>query len=117
MADIVSTYELKNRYDPNTQYFTDIQASNCKIITTSKVSHDGTFNHWKFVVEDTDGNRYTWLDFRCLEGASKADVKSAILNHLTNDTIKAKTQGAYDYDYKLTESAPSDRGEDEYVGE
>ena len=116
MADIVSTYELKNRYNSDTQYFSDVQASECKVVSTSKVSHDGIFNHWRFVVEDTDGNRYTWLDFRCEEGASKATVKSAMFSHLTNDTIKAGTAGAYDHDYKLTETSPADRGEDEYIG-
>ena len=117
MAEATSTYEIRNRYTESTKYFTDLQANACLIISTTKVSHDGTFNHWEIVVEDGDDNRYTWLDFRLAEGASKADVKSAILSHLTDQMVKMPTKGAYDHDYKRTTSAPSDRGEDEYVGD
>ena len=117
MAKETSTYEIKNRYTDSTKYFTEDQANTCLIISTTKVSHDGTFNHWRIVVEDAEGNRYTWLDFRLAEGASKANVKSAILSHITDQMIKIPTNGAYDHDYKRTTSAPSDRGEGEYVGD
>ena len=117
MASETSTYQLRNRYNPATQYFTDIEAESCLIISTTKIYHNTVFNHWEMVVEDDLGNTYNWKDFRCLEGADKANVKLALLSHLKDDCIKITTDGANDTDYKRTTTVVADRGAGEYTGE
>ncbi len=115
MAEITSSYNLPNRYNESDIYFTDMDANHCRILSTTKVYYNSVFNHWEFKVLDREGNTYTWKDFRCLEGADKANVKLAIYNHLVTDTIKIQ-EDENNSGHLRTSSSPSDRGQDEHVG-
>jgi|TARA_Y100000361_G_C11054126_1_gene286918 hypothetical protein len=119
MASETSTYVLKNRYSSlfdEDLVFTEAQANLVLIKTTTKVYFNSVFNHWAFSVLDELGNTYSWKDFRCLEGADKAAVKTAIKNHLTNSVIKI-TEDTNNSGYLKTETSVADRGQDEYLGD
>ena len=115
MPDYTSSYNLSNRYSADGGIFTYEEANNCRIVSTTKVYYNSVFNHWEFKVSDREANTYTWKDFRCLEGANKANVKLAILNHLTTDVIKVK-EDENNAGHLRTINSVSDRGQDEYVG-
>ena len=116
MAEETSTYELRNRYNTSYVYFTELEADNCFILSTTKVYHNSVFNHWEFTIRDEDDNEYTWKDFWCVEAASKSDVIKAIKDHIIDNMIKITEDGANSTDYKLTRTAVTDRGKDEWVG-
>ena len=113
---VESTHGLTNRYNVD-PYFTDDEAKNCKIVSTTSVLHDGTHNYWDFELEDENGNTYVWRDYSVSGTASKSDIKTAILNHLVDNVIKLQDDGFNDHDYKKTTSAPADRGAGELLGE
>jgi hypothetical protein len=115
MASITSTYQLGNYYTEDTELFTEYEANNSVILYTKKVSRNTVFDHWEMQVQDNLGNIYTWKDFVTVEGAIKSAVKIAIYRHLLN-TVKAQEDGNND-GYLETVVTPSDRGQDEYVGD
>ena len=117
MAEETSTYELRNRYNTSYVYFTELEADNCFILSTTKVYHNSVFNHWEFKVEDNRGNSYTWKDFWCAEAGSKADVKKAIWDHMRDDMIYILTGGANDHGLTRTTVVSADRGKDEYLND
>tara|TARA_R100001594_G_scaffold95863_1_gene130145 strand:- start:276 stop:629 length:354 start_codon:yes stop_codon:yes gene_type:complete len=117
MPDYTSTHNLLNRYDTSENiYFTDHEANYCRIESTTKIYYNSVFNHWEFKVLDRLGNTYTWKDFRCLEGADKANVKLAIFNHLTTSVIRVK-EDENNAGHLRTSSSVADRGQDEHVGD
>jgi hypothetical protein len=116
MSDITSTYQLSNYYPSGGDLFTQAEANSCFIVYTKKISFNSVFSHWEIKVRDDLGNTYAWKDFRTAEGASKSTVKGAIGLHLTQSVVKIK-EDSDNAGYLRTESSPSDRGKDEYIGE
>lgn len=113
MSQQTSDFILRNRFNPLTRFFSKDDVWNCIIVSTDKIYHNSIFSHWNFSVKDLDGNTYSWSDYWCVEGASKADVKKVIYDHLLDEVEKIPHESAYDHGLKKTTTNVTDRGSGE----
>lgn len=110
MPELAHTYDCPDTnailvQDPFFTTFTLAEAQACLIDYTAKINlpvhtaPDGgspAFAYWEISVIDQLENRYTWWDFNLASGASNADIKTAIIDHLVLYVRKFTTSGKTD---------------------
>jgi len=63
--------------------FTTDEANASKIVRMESFKQDGVHAYWVFGIECADGNYSDWTDLTLPESATKAEIKTRILEYLT----------------------------------
>ena len=78
--------------DAGLSKFTEEDADNCVLLKATKVNHivngSSNFQNWIIQVKDSNHNTYEWRDYNLSSGASKTSIRTAIIEHLTNNVDK-----------------------------